>query len=270
MRLIRNVALLCVGLLMLPAFNHARAADMPVKNDPRPPIYNTSWTGPIIGGTIGIQQGKSNTNVDGWTDKNPVVSCYKPKQYEVAKDVIWSEEEYCKTSKHKYVSQSYPGASSDGNVIGLRFGAYAGYNYQFNTMWVTGVELGGGKSFARDNTQIYATNAKHALPWDLDLTAKLGVLFTQARTTMAYVKGGLKVQNQHSELQGPSGVASEDKTKAGWTAAFGVEHKVDKALFRIETAYSHVSDQTVCIPGACSTLKGGSWQVLAGLGWALN
>jgi len=64
---------------------------------------------------------------------------------------------------------------------------------------------------------------------------------------------------------------SADQTKVGWTAGMGVEHKFTQKLSgRVEGMYSKVSDQTLNIPGATSTLNGSSWNMKAGLAWAFN
>lgn len=240
------------------------AADMQVKNPPGPggaASVPYKWDGGYLGIYAGGEQGKSSTSVDGWTDKIPVQRCYT--KYEGESE---TPTEYCRNVRHQYVKLSYPGVSNNGNVIGVALGAYLGYNKQINSAMVVGVELDGGYSGARDNEVIYAVTSSHKMPWNMHLRGRLGFLPTTNQDTMLYLAGGLVVKQQKTELSGPGGVASESKTKAGWTVGLGAEHKFTQRLSgRIEGGWDKVTDQTVCIPGACTTLNGGSLFARAGL-----
>ena len=221
-----------------------------------------SWDGGYAGGFVGMMQGKSNTTVDGWNDRLPVQKCYTNEE---------TGEEKCHIVRHQFVNISYPGITNDGNVIGIMFGAYGGYNKQLNRALVVGLELDGAWSGARDYNTIYAVTSSHKMPWNFNFTGRLGFLVTPQQNTMLYVKAGLNVKEQRSEITSPSATASENKTKAGWTAGLGVEHKFDQRLLaRVEGMYEKVSDQTVSIPGASTTLKGGAWNAKVGLAWAFN
>lgn len=220
------------------------------------------WDGYYVGGYVGAQQSKSNTSVDGWTNRNPVQRCWTNEE---------TGKEYCRNVHNEFVSTSYPGASTDGNVIGIMVGVFGGYNKQFNNAIVAGIELDGGWSGARDNVLIYNVNATHKMPWNFNLTGRLGFLVTPSMDTLLYVKAGLAVLEQKSDLSGNGFTASESKTKAGWTAGLGVEHKINARLSaRVEGMFTKVSDQTISIPGATTTLNGGSWNAKAGLSWSFN
>jgi opacity protein-like surface antigen len=157
-------------------------------------------------------------------------------------------------------------------VIGITFGAILGYNKAVNQAVVLGVELDGGYSGARDNEVIYAVTSSHKMPWNANLTGRIILLPTAKQDIGVYLKGGLAIQNQQSTLAGPGGYASANETKAGWTLGGGVEQKIPswKASARVEAMYSKVSDQTVSIPGASTTLDGRSWNMKAALTWAFN
>lgn len=263
-----NKLILSTAIIALNAIT-AHAADIPVKATAKATASVSNWDGGYIGGYLGAQQGKSNTGVDGWTDKNYVQKeCkYDGPVLEIAKGF----GDYCGNSwgPKQYTTTTYPAASASGNVIGVTFGAYGGYNKQLTQIIVAGLELDGGWSGARDYVQVYAVSASHKMPWNANLTARLGVLVTP--DTLLYAKGGLAIQNQKSTLVGPSGSASADQTKAGWTAGAGIEHKITQRLSaRVEGLFTKVSDQTIVIPGASSTLNGGSWNAKAGLAWSFN
>jgi outer membrane immunogenic protein len=272
----------CVATLTLIWVGLAPAADMPIKAVRATVAVVPTWDGGYVGGYVGAQQGKSDNGVDGWTDSqtnvvpgqtNPVQDCY----YKGEGD---SKTLVCKDSKHQFIttgptnvssSTSYPAVANSGNVIGVTFGAYGGYNKQLNQGIVVGVELDGGWSGARDYNTIYAVTANHKMPWNFNLTGRLGILPTSSMDTLVYLKAGMAVQQQQSWLSGPSGAASADNTKVGWTAGVGIEHKINQRLSaRVEGMYSKVSDQTISIPGAISTLSGASWNAKAGLAWSFN
>lgn len=271
----------------------AAAADAPSRPPRDPATASSNWAGSYVGGYVGAQQGKSNTGVDAFTDTqnytipgqtipgqvNPVQKCYTQHEWEGdgPAPVICHDSKYQFLTTQPFTtqptnlttSQSFPGASSNGNVIGVTGGLYGGYNWVQGKA-ILGIEADGGWSGARDYVQVYAVNASHRMPWNFNLTARAGFLVMQ--NTLLYGKGGLAVLNQHSEITGPTGTASENKTKAGWTIGGGIEQAnfILGARGRVELMYAKVSDQTVSIPGASTTLNGGSWKGVVGLAWSLN
>lgn len=260
-----------VFALSLVSLSAVSAADVPAQA----PVYKATasvpykWDGKYVGVYVGVEQGKSNTNVDGWTDKTCVLKDHKKPQYEIVSlDSVWENPKwsYDPCKKNGYTLTNYPGVASDGNVIGLTLGAYLGYNKQVNQVMVLGVEVDAGYSGARDNEVIYAVTSSHKMPWNARLRGRVGFLPTAAQDTMLYLALGGVLKEQRTSITGPSETASENKVKAGLTAAVGVEHKWGALTARVEGGYDRVSDQTVCITGACTTLKGGSMFARAGLG----
>ena len=255
------------------ACSAALSADIPRQIMPTkgPVIVSVNWTGKYVGVYVGAEQGKSNTTVDGWTNSqtNPVMEC-KP-------DWKWEGEGeaplVCKpyTQWHGYKTYqvtnttNYPGVSTDGNVIGITGGMYAGYNQQVNSALVLGIEADIGVSGARDNEVVYDVTSSHKMPWNARLRGRVGFLPAANGNTMLYLALGGVMKGQKTSITSSSGSASESRTAAGGTAGVGVEHKWGALTGRVEAGYDKVKDQEVCIPGACTTLKGGSFFGRAGL-----
>ena len=147
--LLSSVAVI-TGIWALPA----KAADLPIKAAPSPQRATavSSWNGWYTGGYAGVQQGRSNTSVDGWsnTERLPVQRCSTNEE---------TGEEKCHQVRHQFVNvtNSIPGASTDGNLVGATFGAYGGYNWQMQGGVVLGVELDAGWSGARETTTTFPT-----------------------------------------------------------------------------------------------------------------
>lgn len=258
---------LLITLGMFSLLGTAYAADISAQPRNNKATVLASWDGAYIGGYVGVMQGKSSTTVDGWTDNTPITQC----EYDWKKVLNeWSKVYECEQSKHKYVQQTYPGATSPGNPVGVMFGGILGVNKTWGH-FLAGGEVDGGYSGARACETVYNVVGCHKMPWNLNVALRAGFLVGPSMDTLLYGKGGLAVIQQQTDLTGSSGTVSESKTKLGWILGGGIEHKFNpKLMARVEGLYRKVSDQTVVIPGAQSTLKGDSWDIKVGLTTPLN
>jgi outer membrane immunogenic protein len=194
-------AIFALGALTIPA----AAADMPTSN--RAPIPAFNWTGFYVGGDIGVA---STTNNAEW---NPTSASGVP-------------------SGVMQVSGGTGGASFAGGGIG-------GYNWQFASGWVTGVEADWtGMKAGSGLTQPWLANAGGVVPggfttlsseleWTASIRGRLGYLIRPS--FLAYATAGIawgNFQYRANSINSVSGYATGvtiSNTETGWVAGIGFE-----------------------------------------------
>lgn len=179
----------------------ANAADMPTRKAP-PPMFSAapiSWSGFYIGLNGG--GGVAGYSRDGLYDSNPVNN-----------------------------------SESQG---GLLFGIQAGYNMQFSSNMVAGLEADwqwsqfkkmqdcGAGPYSGGSCYDTESNASYNVDWFGTVRARLGFLATP--NWMIYGTGGLAYgQTSYGALDYlPDNSATQSKTSWGWTAGLGTEYKID-------------------------------------------
>jgi outer membrane immunogenic protein len=204
-----------ITLFALASVNVARAADMPAKAPPSPVASAYSWTGFYVGGNLGYGWGRTNN------------------------EVIFVDPFFPLTVAH---------SESDGlnSVIG---GGQFGYNYQFSTRAVLGLEAdwqSSSKAVSRSfvgsavvgvpvNTESATTNYTADISWFGTVRGRVGYswdsLLLYGTGGLAYGKVGLSgTMNQATDLTGAGGPIfnlsspfSMSTVKAGWAVGAGIE-----------------------------------------------
>jgi outer membrane immunogenic protein len=231
-------ALIAIGTVVASAFSfsYASAADMPFKA-PVAVAPAFSWTGFYVGGSVGAFATNDTWNTSSFSTSSGVGTF-------VSLAGVPSTN-----------TESFP-------QYGAQFGLHGGYNYQFSTMWVAGIEgdfawqnssahsqigipgtyptiallgLGTTNSGAGDSSSVDAK-------WQASLRGRLG--FLSSPTTMIYGTGGIAWQNSDYSVTCNGGAATSicdaanligfpiaggphaetvNKTRTGWTAGAGIE-----------------------------------------------
>jgi outer membrane immunogenic protein len=180
----------------------ATAADMPVKARaiaPVPVVYN--WTGCYVGVAGGGNWGRSRHD----NSAGPITDTF--------------------------------------NLSGGIIGGELGCNYQFDRTWLIGIETDLSWTNKRgsvndippfDTTFISETREK----WLGTTRARLGGTFGAMNAELLYVTGGFAYARADITVTGAGVSASESKTRTGWTAGAGWEHKFTQNLSgKIEYLY---------------------------------
>lgn len=204
-----NMKLCTAALTLLLATTSAMAADLPVVKsvEPAAPVVTAyNWTGFYVGAQAGYAWGKSD----------------------------WS---------------GYADWASYGNFFkldpkGAFGGAYAGYNYQFETPVVLGVEgdINGGDVNAKNVPITGLVVNQHGyskLKWFGSARIRAGYAIDRF---LPYVTGGIAFGNYQYDtvfVEGSCRRCSESANRVGWTIGAGVEYAItDNITARIEYRYS--------------------------------
>jgi outer membrane immunogenic protein len=164
---------------------------------------------------------------------------------------------------------SSPNASSDSTS--LRGSIYGGYNWQFSSAWVAGLEADIG--YANNETtnnripglfDVGASSSKSELGFDGSIRARLGYLITPS--VLLYGTGGVAFQEIKNSTLCPADTNvcdpgagtqrfSHDDTLVGWTIGAGAEALVyGNWLVRAEYRYSAFDgDNFTAIPPTSTT-----------------
>jgi outer membrane immunogenic protein len=171
--------------------------------------------------------------------------------------------------------------SSSFDTSGAVFGGQIGYNWQFASQWVAGIEadinysrVNGRDSYTTTfGAGIDRIDARRSLDWFGTVRARLGFLATErllvfATAGLAYGRGTAgasftDVSGTNSGVGGTSCLAnstcfagSRARTSAGWTGGGGFEYAVSSNwTVKVEYLYVNLGDQTVLLP---TVLPGGT------------
>lgn len=199
----RRITLALLASPMILAASPAISADLPATVRKAPPVVAPlySWTGFYVGGHVGYGWGENDiTNVNG-TPPFPAGTA---------------------------VSTDFDGALG---------GAQIGYNYQFSSMWVAGIEgdfSWSGMSGSALNPSVVPafvglrrTTIDSDVQWLATVTGRLGIA---ANNWLFYAKGGVAwgdFEINTVTINPATGVlfttTNGAKTRTGWTAGGGVE-----------------------------------------------
>ncbi len=273
--LLGGVVLITLGLV-----GSALAADMPVR---APVVVTDNWTGFYLGfdagGASGLNTTQSFTQTGDGNNPGCVFGCFDPVTF--GKSPHW----------------------------GVTGGLFGGYNWQFGTNWVAGVEADFSKtSLSNDPGQLFLTAFSLAIPpcdpstvgschgllmgeqlnWTATARARLGYTWGK---TLFYVTGGGAMASQ--ELTGQVAAAnfstfsiasSANHLTSGWVAGGGLEFMAT-ANWHLRLEYLHyafnsnttvVAPCTTCNPGFLAGNGNFSWSnaslnvIRAGLSYRLG
>jgi outer membrane immunogenic protein len=222
------------------------AADMPTpvyKSAPPPAVVQDSWTGFYMGAALGWKEGNSTWTTTSLQNIPPFVMF-----------VDGTSPENFKSSTGRY-------------------GGYLGYDWQFSSQWVGGVEVDAAYADKTVTTAGIPGCAASCFPgspgpgadlssvrmkWDASLRARLGFLVSPS--VLLYGTGGVAWQNvatsatcQHSLADpfcfvvagNPLFTATNSATRTGWTVGGGIDVKVAANWFvRGEYRYSNFGTWT--------------------------
>ena len=241
-----------ISLLALGGHSAARAADLPVKAPPVPAVY--SWTGYYIGGSDGY--GWRDNRATTFNQADPLVTLV--------------------TCGGVLGGTCAPPTSS--SLSGGVFGIQAGYNWQFNSRWVLGVEtdinftsISGSATSGRYNLGLVTAqnNVEQNIEWFGTVRARLGFLATDR--FLVYGTGGFAYAQVREGStvtalteQGAFGLGSaygcqaitnsaptcflgdSSRTATGWTAGGGVEYALwDNFTLKAEYLYVNLGRGSV-------------------------
>ncbi|QFR32775.1 outer membrane protein [Ancylobacter sp. TS-1] len=214
-------ALAIAGTLLLSS-GAAFAADMPpapapvLKAAAYAPAF--SWTGLYLGGQIGY----------GWADAESSLSVPGNPDY----------------------------ATSSGSPNGFFGGGFVGYNYQFASNLVVGIEadINGGNLSSSDSASafgidVWNVTATHELEWFGSVRARVGYAFDRFLpfVTAGYAFGSTTTTYENNDLYGDR--VSPSENVSGWTIGGGLEYAVtDNILARIEYRYTDYGDSSSYLP----------------------
>jgi outer membrane immunogenic protein len=214
----RRVLVACVALSALAVTAPAFATDLPLKAPPLPPAPLYDWTGFYVGINGGYSWGNSSTSYSGT-------------------DAI--------------TGAPFTAFSTSQSMDGWLGGGQIGYNWQFNSNWLLGLEadIQGTSQKGSDGLPTVsgivpgfralvigfssAANVTESLPWFGTARARLGVL--PSDHWLLYVTGGLAYGQVNTTATisntttAPGGTAtvtvsgSQDTTNIGWTIGGGTE-----------------------------------------------
>lgn len=123
------------------------------------------------------------------------------------------------------------GSESDESV---KYGAYSGYNFEFDNQIVTGLELGGGFANAKNTIGTVTTEQE----WDASLRGRLGYAF---ENSLIYSFAGLAVTG----VEATALTGSDSQTLSGYTLGAGLEQQIlEGVTARIEYGFSDYGSET--------------------------
>jgi len=178
----------------------AGAADLPLKAAAPVAIPMTNWTGPYIGGHVGVARLNSSCN--------QAVTNY---------------------GYYGQCTQYYGGASSVLSDTGLTAGVEIGYDWQ-DRYFVYGVAADWTWTDLDRSQVAYhssPTTFRAKVDWLASFRGRAGLAVDN---TLVYITGGValghvKGENLVPSDFGPGSYGSLSKTKVGWVAGLGVEHR---------------------------------------------
>jgi len=206
------------GTLLLSS-GTAFAADMPPTPAPvvKAPAYVPafSWTGLYLGGQVGY----------GWVDAESSLSAPFNPNY----------------------------ATSSGSPNGFFGGGFIGYNYQFASNLVVGIEadINGGSLESSDSVAVYGIpiweiTATHELEWFGSVRARVGYAFDRF---LPFVTAGYAFGSVTTTYADYDERVSPSENVSGWTIGGGLEYAVtDNILARIEYRYTDYGDSSSYLP----------------------
>ncbi|GLS20411.1 porin [Labrys miyagiensis] len=209
------LAVVFAGLLTAGTGRSAVAADLALKpSDPSAPLAATpfDWTGPYIGLHAGYGWGREHDDLS----ENGVTTTPPPANL--------------LTADHF-------------NLSGFVGGAHAGYNYQFPSQFVVGVEgdidytdLNGSHRFT---TPAPGGKLKFNTNWQASARLRAGYAIDNL---LLYATGGVAFSGGELKLNGGS---SDDNTHIGWTIGAGAEYAfTPNWIGRVEVRYSDFNKQS--------------------------
>jgi outer membrane immunogenic protein len=198
----------------------ASAADMPMK---AAPIATYNWTGFYVGGALGARWSNSDLSI-------------------TAIDEVFSGNFVQHDLPACTLNTPACGTAASFDNAAVRIGPYFGYNWQFGSQWVAGIE--GDWAWANRTTTQGGFKFFQAVPgfmpdstysikagWDASARARLGFLAT--KTLLVYTTGGAAwlrtdiTSNCGATSCFPGAVTpatiTNSSTWAGWTIGGGIE-----------------------------------------------
>lgn len=137
-------------------------------------------------------------------------------------------------------------SNSGANPSGFSGGIQGGYNWQFGTPWVIGIEADLQASGADDRFASW----KFSNPWYGTVRGRVGYAFTP--NLLVYGTGGLAFGELKTEIPG----FSESNTSAGWTAGIGAEFMLTKNLSaKAEYLYVDLNSNNFVLTNASNGLS---------------
>jgi outer membrane immunogenic protein len=222
----------------------SRAADWAAKAPiyKAPPPVDSSWTGPYAGVALGTKRG----DID-WT-----TTC-------LLDNTTGDRSANCPGAAAPVFTVD-PSSPRNFDPAGFRAGGYIGYNWQFATKWLVGLEadLAGARA-ALTTIGIVGCSTDCGFPgfspvndsssvrmlWDASVRGRIGFLPTPQ--WLVYATGGVAVQKVEAKLTcnavtspwcGEDQNQTLGKTLTGWTAGGGLEYKWGNWMLRGEYRYS--------------------------------
>jgi outer membrane immunogenic protein len=218
-----NIKAILMGTVALVAVTGvANAADLPYKapyRDTAPVETYSSWTGLYLGLGVGGLWNNKDINLNPNTDKNQP---YHPNGTQILQILG--------------TPTNIPSHAS-----GMEAGGYLGYNYQFSTLIVLGVEasiMATGLSSNTGNTIIANLGSfTSSTPWMGSVVGKAGVVLDPR--VMVYGLGGVAFGevNDSANAFGFTPV-SASSLKTGWVAGLGIEYMMSQH-FSLGLEYRH-------------------------------
>jgi len=150
------------------------------------------------------------------------------------------------------LSDSVTGGQVKFNNTGFIGGGHVGYNQQFDSNIVVGLEGDiDYTSLSQSKTVLTGAGvgtAKFQSDWQGSVRARFGYAFDQI---MPYVTGGVAFGDQQYKINVPTvGADSVSKTRVGWTAGGGVEYAIDQNwIVRGEVRYTDFGKQNISFAG---------------------
>jgi outer membrane immunogenic protein len=137
---------------------------------------------------------------------------------------IWQSVNY---DAPPFLNDSVSPASIYGGVV-------AGYNYQFGSNWVVGLEGDLGLLNASDDSIINFIDISTRSTWQGSISARLGVVIDEH--WFAYLKTGVGFTNQTVDL----GFNQSDRfTRTGWVVGGGLEYALPGTSWSMRLEYLH-------------------------------
>lgn len=245
-------ALAAAGLAVSVGAFGALAADMPVKAPPRAVVTTYAWTGAYLGFNLGY----------GWADRTATFAANDPLTNLILSGTF-------------IIPQSTPAGPAGFNVDGVTGGFQAGYNWQINQRWVSGIELdfngsaikGDGRNtfvlFGFAPNQVFASlTAEQKLSWYGTIRARLGWLATDSLLlfgTAGLAYGRIKETAAYTQTAAgsngnggfsmicaanvPCMTGSSSRTEVGFAVGAGTEFAATRNVtFKIEYLYMNLGN----------------------------
>jgi len=158
----------------------------------------------------------------------------------------------------------------DGNNLGgFIGGGQVGYNWQFNTNWVLGIEADfQGSAQRRSDSALLAGTlytVDQKLPWFATARGRFGYA---SGPWLFYVTGGAAWVNYKLEVAANGTAASSDTSKAAWTVGGGVEWMfLPKWSAKLEYLFIDTDDTNVTLFGNTFTARARDNIVRAGVNY---